>query len=391
MADSYYISPWAFLDLNEMVRNWSQDYSGANVRALSNANAIQQLAAAISNLCGGQPRVMFAQSRGGAGAYNAAADADPLWQWKLDDDWDNGRVRLYRVLAMPRVNAPGGAGGDAYAHVEGSATDKTPTALTGTAVATSPVYPRDLIEAEIRFARGAKGGAETTDGITALDGYTIHDLVVQDDLLQWLDGAIHVDVSGSGLPSHGDPIVAGIVEELRSALHAARTLNQPAVISWAANACESDAQPASTGVTGIKVASDTYVNILDSSVTSRTATSPGHTCPAWRAGRGPHTTEAGRKVRLQCRVLARNTHVANNAAVKLIGPTHVASNEREIIVPANLAPTWYGGASDLIYLDSATADDDATVARNKVDIHAKCATGTDYLWIYGFCAWLEWG
>jgi hypothetical protein len=344
----------------------------------------------INHLCAHHKRTMFACGRNDGDEYTTNTGADPLYQWKLDDDWDNGRIRTYRILAMPRTSAPGGAGGDAEAYVEGSSSDTTGDMHTGTEVWTSPVYPQDLRYIEIRYSRGAKGGAETTDGITVANGYTICDIAVCDEWSWNIDDSNEVGAPANG-PWAGDEVLANRPKAIAEAFHKFRTLNMPLAFSWSANNCTNNNNPSNPSASGIPIKTATMQNICDSTVTARSATSPGIFCPGYKAGRGDSGLTVGASVKVQCRVLAKNVDSGSTATVRFQGPNHAANNYTDISIPVGANPAWAGTTSNYIKLNTNAEDDDATLAMNKIDILAQAVDASNYLYIYAVCGWLEWG
>ena len=119
----------------------------------------------------------------------------------------------------------------------------------------------------------------------------------------------------------------------------------------------------------LQVTSSTYVNVLDNSVTSRTATSPGFVAHLYKAARGIQST-----IKVRVWAYARGT---GTQSIVFYGPTHVASNYAEFSVGA--VAGWSGGAGYELYLNSEATNVDATTARNKIDVHGK-STGTLYIW-----------
>jgi hypothetical protein len=309
---------------------------------------------------------------------------DPLYSALRDDRVENARNYDVRFLIVPRTTGTG----DSYAKKEGSTEQ---TSLYNWVKPTALNLAGDVRYTDYQVARGAAARAEVEEGITTVNNFTVVDVAIVDESLNSLDTTLH-DYADPSIGKTGQPILADALEGMRDVFHDQRKYNLPMGFCWAAQGESST--PGSTNATAIVVTSASYVNMIDTSVTSRTATSPGNLCPAYLAGQGPPDNQRGtdlngESVALHCRVLGIPDG-SNDCNIKFIGPTHVASNEVEITMTAGGILAWYGqsGGGSSIKLNTQSNDiSDTTTARNKVDVHVKTAGGTAY--IYGIATWYE--
>jgi len=362
---------WSPLDLGVLVRNWKQDAAGAWRRAVNRSGVARSLAGMLDHLLGRQPRIMFAQ--GMSAAYVDTAGAAPLFRWRYDDSWINGRTRRYRLLTLPRS---AGAGNCYAEQIDGDGATPLINAPTG-----AYSWPEDLQLQEFTVERGASASAEIEDGLSTYNGYQVYDLVVQDEVLSALDSALHSFCDGSpAFP--GRDLIVGWAEQFRGALQRLRAYNLPILLSWSS---ATEGTPGATSAAGIVVTSAAYVNVIDQTINTRTATTPGTSCHVRYCGVGAEDEAAGQSIKMPCRVRARA--VGGNATVKFIGPDHIGGNSTEITVTAGAATSWWGSAANYVMLNPVAANDATTTARNKVDVHAKVAGGGT-LYLYGLRGWM---
>jgi len=358
-------------------KNWTQKASGAQARMGNRAVAMQQLAHAVNRALSRFPRIHASKAQPIAQADTAGSD--PLYVWRIDDIVDNARSYTVTVLALPRATGSGSC----YAGKYGGS-EATPTA---DALYLSPALV-DVFEAEYQVTRGAVTDAEANDGISTYNGYTVLDVVVQDDEISSLDTALH-QYCNPALAHCGEKVLADIAEQIRAAFHEQRTTNLP-IWGWCGQAYGGSwATPAVSNHRAIVINSSTYVNVLDQSVTSRTATSPGCNHVVQYCGLGASDETIGKQLKCYCRVFAAVDGGVSNGEVKFIGPTHVASNDITIAVTPGVAAAWYGNSSSYLYLNGSSTPTDTGTTRNKIDIHAKVATApTNTLYIYAIKRWL---
>lgn len=357
-------------------KNYISDSSAQNWKTQpSRGSQINDIARAINFLAARMPKICFSAS-----ADPTALETDgsaPLFQFTHLDDAVNAKTRRHTVLALPRVSGTG----DGYA-IQYGGTDQT-IAITQDPVS-SVTHPEDLFIQTFDVDVSADAVAVVEDGLSTVQGYTVVDYLVQDlpedTLDSTTDTGIVVPIAAAGQE------ILSEAETIRAALYALRQVNLPMSIRWCAQIPSGGyATPASSDTTAFVCDSASYgsfANIFDSSVTARSATSPGISAYRYKCGRGDKTTAAGRKVAQVCRVLAQST--TTDASIKFIGPTGISSNNTTITVTGGGGVDFYGSDSNIFYFDSAI-DVPTDATRNKVDIHAECTSGT--LYIYGLYAW----
>ena len=379
---------FSYLDMAQVCENWDQNDSGTDVRMVNKADAVKMLCNTLNRLLARYPRIMWSQGyclQDDAGtpitdAPDDSSSSDPLMVSTYYDGVANGRKYVHRILSHSR-NA---GTGNAYLEddVSGETTPYNDETLT-------QLYPCELFfDSKIRSTRGAATDAEVEAQVNSYNGYTIMDIVCQDESINTLDSDTH-DAVDPSLVTSGDLVLADVLEDIRSKFHSLRTENLPVVLDWHAYAVGGTWQTsASINELVIGTTSTSYGNILDTSVTSRTTTSPGVTCPAQYCGRGnlSAATAAVENVRLQWRVFG--SAATANGTVKIIGPDHVAGNNDEITISSGGAPAWCGTRSNYISLNAGAADTETGTEQNKVDIHFKVAAGGT-VYIYAIIGWLE--
>lgn len=390
---------FAGLFIRPYCRNFLVNKLGASARMNAYASVPKACAQALNHLLGQCPRIMFSQNQV-AGTMDPSADsANPFYVWKYYDGVDNGISRTVHMLVAPRQNGTG----NCYAGTADADGNEYATTGTMNATVASVVFPQDLVyvkmEVDARPESGAPPGSATVsdalvvDGIRTYNGFTIVDVCVQDDAVATLTKGIHTFATTNAATTGGQ-ILANTAEDCRAKYAEVRGTNLGIVGQWAATLVggvyDTPATPGNQ--TGLAWEVDTdgnaYRNVFNHAIDARTATSIGISCHAQYAGTGTGAKTAGSKVAVRCAVLAAVTAGATNAKIKFIGPDHILSNELELAVTAT-TPTWVGGgASDVIYLNSNSADDDATTARNKVDIMAKADTATKKLFVWGIRCWV---
>lgn len=332
--------------------------------------AVETLVNALNHILGHTPRVLFQM-----GWQGIAAVADPLAQWRFTDDAHNERT--WRFLF--EVKPPSSVSTASYGQRWGD----TSTQTAGHLVTNSaPAWPDDYrADATNDYARGASSDAIGTHGVSTFDGYYPVDICVHSKPSGKLDAANELYCPPA--PMAYSEVLANIVEWIRAKFHDVRTTHLPMVSTYCAQqAGASDPVAADGGdVDGLLVTSTTYVNLFDSSVTSRTATSPGDLVHAQYNGRGNETKDDGKKVPCQIYVLYRVSG-GGTGAFKVIGPDHVTGNNSENTTLTGSSAVWTN-LTDEIYLNAASdSTTDTSTARNKLDFHAKVTTGT--LYIYGW-------
>ena len=384
---------WQYpLDLSKTARNWTQDPTGAQRRLNNSADALRALADKINHLASRQGRVIFAQGwREGLEDQRGAA---PLAAVVFGDWVGNAKRRTATLLCLPRIVAATESSTAVLESCHGEGTANFPATL---ATTPGPRWPEDLFICSIRQLRDAATGNWLEDTLTTLDGFTIDDVSIQEDALSTLDTDID-EMARPADASAGAEVLVGALGDCRAAFHGFRRDNLGVEICW--SACGTDegwaneTVPVSTITVpmqaplgaggdqrGMWITSATLVNLLDTSVVARSATSPGISCLAYRAGIGAEYLDVGASVPLAVDVFGYSVG-SGPATVRFQGPDHVANNYVDVLVPVGTSPARCHGTTNLLLNANAT-DADETTARNKVDIFGRVAGAGDDLFIYG--------
>ena len=376
------------IDPDALAKNWR----GA-IRQTISANAVAQLVEQLNVLAARCPRVLFAKMIPAA----TIGGTNWLWRWIVPDYVANATEHELRALSSLRAVDP--ATGNAYwARVTNAlAEDTTCKGPEHAGIAPSWFSWQRYFAERATFVRTAANRAPASalqqEGIVCKKNHCVGGLIVQDAPLRSLDIEDHTYVAIP--PRPGDRVLGGgVLEDLRAALHSIRTTNLPIIISWSAIGDGADFK--STTPTndaneyGIHIESANYLNIMMPNISAtktwetRTASTPGWSAHVRHCGVGDPSTAAGGKLKVNCYVLGRVVGESASGTVRFEGPL----GNTEIAVTGAL--DWYGSTSSSIYLDTTVANNDATAARNKIDVCAKLTAG-DELWIYGIFAHVVYG
>lgn len=366
---------WTPIDIDGICRNYSLDKNGVAFRYKATAAAVEALVTGINHLLAyNNARISFQQCCDFE--TRQVSGVDPLYQWTLNEQNENGRVQHWRMVIASRSSGTG----NAYAHRYGYTSVRTPyqnyTAYT-------PQFPADCRHTMLEFVRGGARGL-ISDALTTVNGYSIIDVCVQDEPTPTLDITID-DVALGGAVS-GQEIVANVIEDLRQAFYAVRANYLPVLFSWSAQGATGS--PASPSAIGCVSGSATFTNVLDNASATRTADSPGIMCNALRAGRGDPSKTDGTKVPVALAILARiSTSPSGTGEYRIIGPDHVASNQVDITGISATTATWYTSGSDRLYMNSTVGVDDVTTARNKIDVLGRVTNAADDVYCYAIRGW----
>jgi hypothetical protein len=348
---------WSGIDLTGHARIWTQDQDSVQRRMTNRSKVWIVEAAALNHLEGRTGRMLFAQ------AYDAvsvvACNSNPLLSVRWIDNVVNARSRAYRVLALPRDSDIYTANHSAVIYTNAASStnavfpEKTPT----------PTFPSDLVYREFKTARGGANNAIFTEAVSAANGLPLVDICCQEEQVNTLDTALDHDFVFAYGATPGAKIVTGILEDLRSKFHTLRMNQNRLAFCFLGLGASNAYGDVETSALGFSTDSDTYVNMLDQTVTTRTATSPGVMVPGYASGVG-----LSNSCGIQVYILARKGRTSGDAGwVKVIGPDHVAANHVEIEVPSSDV-AWYSGGPVYLNTESAEATD-VTTARNKFDFH----------------------
>jgi hypothetical protein len=370
------------LDIASICKPWTTTLNnGDDARMMNRAQALVRLAQMLNHCLGRYPRVMFAQNMKQSEADSTGAD--PVYEWYYDDQVNNGRSSTISIVGFPRT---AGAGNAYAARYGGGATERT--SYTTQTVAAVTLYT-DTRGDSYAVARGAAAASEINEAVSTFNGYTITGLSVQDDDVgSSLDTSIHDYVVPEDAKK-GAEVLDDLMEQIRAKLYALQTSNLSKIISWSAQRLAAGWQTPSTNTSvagGIATNSATYVNVIDQSITARTATSPGLTGHVRNRGWGANDETNGTYVKVMVRVHGKTTGAGGlHGKVKFEGPIDSA----EVTITNGAAQTWWG--TGYIHLDSTKADTDVTAARNKIDVFAKIDVGVtnEVVYIYGLSAWQD--
>lgn len=376
MAEQSLPKNWTGLDLSSLCRIFTQDASGTQRRMGNKSQAIKRLVDALNHCLARQARPLFWRSAAypsSTGQGWSQQSENPLYQWKMPDIVDNETTWRYRILCVPRHSGSGASD----AHREG---DTSTTTAEDYFIASS-AQNLDAVEyVEFEYERGAVSDSDITEGITTTNNYTIVDICVQVKPLVSLNTDDHLYVLPTVAP--GDYITGDtILESIRSRLHELRTTNTPIVFCW----CSTDI--GNTSITasdsrGFYTVSTSFVNILDQSVTSRSATSPGFSFHTQYAGMGLEVPTGGTATKIKVTYRVYADIAANSGTVRF--ETRVGTSD---ITINSGGAAWYGSDSDYFEFYTNVADTETGIARNKCDIFFKTASG-DALRVWAITCWV---
>lgn len=368
---------WYALDPSALAKNWVQDSAGAQRRQLNNSKVTQLNAEGVNHLVGRQAQMICCGSV--HAAELPAEEREPLNEFGFDDNVPNATERVMSVVMIPR-------------HVE--ATDKTTVGqvdlvqeysngtttnsiIASYSMVTAPVLPSQLIYARQYLRRGPDCPGRTNALIYTHNGARILDWNLREaENRYFYDDEEHEYVNPTQ-PVPGAEVVSNIADDTRTIYEAWRHASMPLVSSWQARVGTSGeyayAPALSDGFEafGIKVTAQTPVNVLATSVTSRTAWTPGFSSTAYKGGRGrSNTVPIVFGVLASCNTVTECGTTKCNAYVTLSGPIPPGSNitGTEAVKITSHEPEWFWLAPTNVALNAQAEDSDTTTARNKIDI-----------------------
>lgn len=387
---------WAPLEPCTLVRGskggGGDDYAD---RVSCRAAALVAIQRAINHLALTSERLVFNCTQPYAYLPSALTGAGSAKIYSyLVRDWMPDEARhVARILHQARTSDPGSTTA-AYAEFLDSTLTATgdKTAAYESSRTSSSLEPAGPLTMEL--GRGATpANSVIAEGVAVYNNFCPISTVIQGAGPNPSDGGW---TFAAMPPRAGADVLADYLEHLRSTFHTLRTTYERNVLMWFA-AQDPGGWDAALGLNramaansgnehGIHITETDYVNVLDFATTTRTATSPGWPANVYRCGRGEVGTTHGQKLKVRCRVLAAAD--TSDATVRFIGPDSFASNNADIVVTAGNA-AWYGDDEDDIYLDTTSTYDDATTARNKIDVHGK-AGASGALFIFALLCWGLW-
>ncbi len=365
------------LDMQGQCRNWKQDLSGTQRRMGNNSRALQELASAVNDLLARHPRPMFTQAW--SNSSTTYIDMDPSLIWKYKDTVKNGRNHRYIITGFPYITTETGTSSYVTRYPE----DDVNSTVHYTNMAFVN-YWGDVWHDEFIANRGNETNTEVSFGVKTVGSYKILGLCVYDEPLDSLETSIHTYCEPL-LSRKGGRILADALEDIRAKFHKVRSENLPIVLCWSAFGLTGGSDPGDQF--GFVITEDSFVNILDHTITSRSAVSPGARVDAKYWGRGPEWSDSGKLCKVMCRVYGYTN--GNTGRVRFYGSDVIADNYTEITITST--PGWFGDSTNFIYLDTqeTTQDNDYfTTADNKIDVMALVNNG-NYLSIQALSAWVE--
>lgn len=353
---------WMPVDIDSICKPWEVDKFGTYFRQKNAARAVRALANTINHLCLTAGAHVIFQQAIEMGA-RATGGLDPLFIWRYNDRVKNATTQAWRMIMVPRTAGTGSA----YAQRQGDTTKKT---VQSAYVAPSATWPGDIYLDGFDF-NPTITDALRNEGISTFNNAQILDVCIQDEPVPSLDIAIH-DYCQPGGAVMGYPVIANMVEQMRSAFANVRAKYLPVIASWSA---------AGGGAgTGLSATTTTYTNLLDGTSTTRTANTRGFTAELSRCGRGPIAAADGTKVPTLWSVYADYTG-AGSGLVLIVGPTHIASNWGSITGITSAG--WYDlSPATSVYGNSLVDVTDVSTTRNKFDIWGRTSVSEESLTVY---------
>lgn len=363
-----------FLDAWDLIKNWRiSSLTGLSHRVGNSAAAINSIVREMNNALSRNPRANFARCQPLGIADTTGAD--PLFVATYYDGIENARTWRCHIIAVPRTYV-GAESSWAYRTYN----DRESTPAT-TAYCDEVDAYEDVFETEFTCDRGDRAAGEIVECLTTLYGFTALAVTFEDEPLTELDTSIHQYADPLGIVK-GGKVIEDNASDIYGAFEALRLYHLPSVVQWSAAGmiAEPDAPGDDTCIT---VISASLVNVLDQTVTARTADTPGWCCDRYKAG-----TQVGSppNSNVTCTARVYAEAIGGDGTVRFVGPEHTASNYTEITVPAGGGLNWYGAAENVWYLNADAEYDDATVNCNKTDVLASCAGGGT-LYIRALAGW----
>jgi hypothetical protein len=231
---------------------------------------------------------------------------------------------------------------------------------------------------ELEQNRGVESNSFLSYSINTYGGFSIVDLVAQDDELPELDTDIHEYVDPAQAVSGGE-ILTTLPDAMRSSMHSMRMAQHGWQSMWLGYGQENAWQyPSTTNQCAIVTTSNTFVNLLNQSWNVRNADSPGIECVAYMRGRGHQNVASGTVMVCSVKALIEINSGQNGGGVLNIqGPL------------ASTAQTVYGNSTQLVELNvglnTALTPYYTTNGVNKIDMYGRVLnSGTDSLIVRWF-------
>lgn len=371
------------VDIGQVCRNWTKDYSNSNVRMPNESAAIGMLAQGINVLTAKHPKYIFQKAWPISNVPEV--DVENIASFKWNDAYGveliSNNTLVIRALMLPPTNT---------ANIAQSNLQVTNSITVGGGFPPfSNVNADHLIEVTKHWPRGtAKDYASnslSTVGNARVVALSIEELKYDGLEEQWREDE-YIPHTFLVAPPAGGRVVQKEIGRAAAQLHELRTKKLGRAFCYTAQGTSASPTPPGNA-SGFAVNTDSYVNLLDQSITTRTETSPGAVTDVQYGGVGPETQPPGQRVKVRCMVLA---NANSDSAIKFIGPTHIANNEVEVPIPTNGGLAWYGNADHYIYLNPTIAGKTIYNAEmNKIDFLGKAAANGDSLRIFALYGQIE--
>lgn len=384
------------VDVDTLCKVWDQDNTGAQKRQTNKSDALLAEVEALNHCLAKYPRQLFWQHQpiSATGTFSGVTSA-PFYIFKFDDCVDNARKYIYKILFLPRSSS-GTYWAESYQDWGGGVTDSP----SYQEYKTSPTFPDDLRMTTFIVERGSVTDTEVIEGLSAYGAMNICDVVVEELPNDYLDEFVHTH--SKKMARKGDWILNNQFKDIRDTFRELRTTQLPIVLSWCAQQTGGAFVKGGAGtgsqaggirldntVSGYVVGEwRNIIDVTDTSMSSRTALTPGSCCRAQYAGVGLETATVGQRVKVHCAVYGdRDTSDAGEAHVLFQGPSSIGANWIDITLGA--AEGWHEVVTDFIYLDSTIADTEATASKNKIDVFVKITTAGTQAYVWAVRAWVE--
>lgn len=344
------------------------------------ATAVNAAINYINSVAFSNPR--FLMGCGGAldGSYTSG---QPFFKFKYPNLSKNVWGLRFKVLFLPAASENGSAYVERYNDSDTATAGQIYTGVDGAGY----TFPEGLKYVEFEYDKtGFTAGTSEEDGLSTYGDIRVIDFVVEEIPPSAGDTDSHDVIEP--LPIYaGSEITTKHLGDIQSVQHEVRSTNLGIIACYSSRATSGTWQtPGSSDETALVTTSTSFVNIFDSSVTSRTATSQGVLSNARYRGVGLDGTTQGRKVFVRGEVLAYCT--TNDGEVKIIGPDHVGSNDDTVTITSGGSASWYSFSTGILLDAESSYTSDTTTGRNKIDIHFRM-TGAGTLYLYAYNLWVE--
>lgn len=374
--------------IKKICKNFRKNRGGTDVQMGNSAEVVNGIIDSLNHIAGQHGRIIFSENFS-FDRYLLTGDLAPALSWRYPDYIQNARTQAVHIVHSPYFTGALEDAYDSYAYRDGYVNTRT-HAFSGGAVSDlgyMALYNQYYIYRGNQFDRVISDGINTDHNDFRLMGISVQEISTP-----VLDDSIHKCVIEK--PVAGDGIKIGIIDDIRSTLHSIRTTHLPIVYNWSAIGFGSELSddPDENGVKGFTIQHTTYKNLWDTDETERTANSIGVNFDAYMMGVGPSDVADGYKVKVKCDFYCRLVTDGGevNGNIKIEGPDDCcADNTYEYDSITNTSWHWESGG--YVYLDSRKFYDEATTARNKIDIFAKTIGGSaaDYLQIAGILFYIS--